>query len=84
MSYERKLAGKRDSLRAYRSCGFRDDGLLREHALRSGQWLGRIVLGLLANEYQTLVKSSKLSLDLVRSSGVPLNYDTERGKLSRE
>jgi len=53
------LAGNDASLRAYRSCGFTEEGLLREHALRSGQWHGRVILGLLANEYQTLASNSK-------------------------
>ncbi|HKG98033.1 MAG TPA: GNAT family protein [Pyrinomonadaceae bacterium] len=40
------------SLKAYKSCGFQVEGVLREHALRGGQRVNKIILGLLATEYR--------------------------------
>jgi RimJ/RimL family protein N-acetyltransferase len=43
------------SLKLYRSCGFQDEGSLRQHSLRGGCWVDRKVLGLLKEEYGELI-----------------------------
>lgn len=47
------------SLKAYEACGYKIEGLLRGHALRGGQRLNRVILGLLATEYFEWVKHTK-------------------------
>ncbi len=47
------------SRKAYEACGYRVEGLLREHALRGGQRVNRLLLGLLASEYRALVQSNR-------------------------
>src|SRR5262249_49246805 len=44
------LETNRASLAAYQACGYRVEGTLREHALRGGARVNRLVLGLLASE----------------------------------
>ncbi len=46
------------SLRAYQACGFQVEGHIREHALREGRRVNRIILGLLASDYRALVKNT--------------------------
>lgn len=46
------------SRKAYEACGYRVEGLLREHALRGGHRVNRLLLGLLASEYRALVRSN--------------------------
>jgi RimJ/RimL family protein N-acetyltransferase len=46
------------SLKIYQSCGFTQEGALREHALRGGQWVNRILLSVLAEEYRTLINEN--------------------------
>ncbi len=42
------------SLKTYQACGFQLEGKLREHALRAGQRINVLMLGLLATEYAEL------------------------------
>lgn len=46
------------SVKAYQACGFQIEGLLRQHALREGKRVNRIILGLLATDYYTLVQNT--------------------------
>ena len=46
------------SLKAYQACGFRIEGVLREHALRGGKRVNRLMLGLLASEYSAWVEET--------------------------
>ncbi len=46
------------SLKTYQSCGFQMEGLLRQHAIREGKRVNRIILGLLAADYFSLVQNT--------------------------
>ncbi|HUT25699.1 MAG TPA: UDP-N-acetylglucosamine 2-epimerase [Sumerlaeia bacterium] len=46
------LATNEASLRAYQSCGFQVEGRQREHALRGGRRVDRVMLGLLESDYR--------------------------------
>jgi RimJ/RimL family protein N-acetyltransferase len=46
------------SQKAYEACGYSVEGTLRAHALRGGQRVDRILLGLLATEYFALVEAN--------------------------
>lgn len=48
------LETNQPSLKVYRSCGFKDEGALRDHALRGGQWVDRTLLSLLEDEYREM------------------------------
>jgi len=52
----RVLETNRASLRAYQACGFQIEGTLRQHALRGGQRINLVLLGLLASEYASWVQ----------------------------
>lgn len=45
------------SRKVYEACGYRVEGVLREHGVRGGRRLNRMVLGLLASEYSALVEA---------------------------
>jgi RimJ/RimL family protein N-acetyltransferase len=47
------------SLDAYRECGFQIEGTLREHALRAGKRVDRLLLGLLKREYDELIERTR-------------------------
>jgi len=53
------LSSNIGSLQAYQSCGFKTEGVLREHALRDGVHMDRTCLGLLASDYSELVQASR-------------------------
>jgi RimJ/RimL family protein N-acetyltransferase len=46
------------SLKSYQACGFQIEGTLREHALRGGRRINRLILGLLAEDYAAWVKQT--------------------------
>ncbi len=46
-------ASNERAVRAYRACGFREEGRLRAHVWSNGQYDDLIVMGLLAGEWQT-------------------------------
>lgn len=45
------------SRKAYEACGYRIEGVQREHALRGGRRVDRLMMGLLASEYRALVEA---------------------------
>jgi RimJ/RimL family protein N-acetyltransferase len=47
------------SLKAYQSCGFKIEGVQREHARRGGVHMDRTCLGLLASDYAELIQASR-------------------------
>lgn len=47
------------SLKAYQACGFKNEGVLREHAFRDGKRINRILLGLLKSDYLAFIKKSE-------------------------
>lgn len=47
------------SLKAYQGCGFQAEGVLRQHALRGGERVDRVMLGLLASEYAAWVQETQ-------------------------
>jgi RimJ/RimL family protein N-acetyltransferase len=47
------------SRKAYEACGYRVEGVLREHALRGGERVNRLVLGLLSEEYFKLIEATR-------------------------
>jgi RimJ/RimL family protein N-acetyltransferase len=47
------------SRKAYEACGYKVEGVLREHALRGSQRVNRLLLGLLASEYHALVQEGR-------------------------
>jgi RimJ/RimL family protein N-acetyltransferase len=53
------------SRKAYEACGYRVEGSLRAHALRGGQRVDRVMLGLLATEYFALVEANRYWQDAV-------------------
>jgi RimJ/RimL family protein N-acetyltransferase len=46
------------SLKAYQACGYVVEGTMREHALRAGQRVNRVMLGLLASDYSKLMAAT--------------------------
>jgi RimJ/RimL family protein N-acetyltransferase len=58
------------SRKAYEACGYKVEGLLREHALRGGRRVNRISLGLLAKEYFALVEATRYWEDAAVEGGV--------------
>ncbi|HEV7860363.1 MAG TPA: GNAT family protein [Pyrinomonadaceae bacterium] len=56
------------SRKAYEACGYRVEGTLRAHALRGGQRVDRILLGLLAKEYFALVEANRYWQDAADES----------------
>jgi RimJ/RimL family protein N-acetyltransferase len=59
------LETNESSRKAYEACGYRIEGTLREHALRGGQRVNRLVLGLLAKEYYALAEANRYWEDAV-------------------
>jgi RimJ/RimL family protein N-acetyltransferase len=57
------------SRKVYEACGYKVEGLLREHALRGGRRVNRILLGLLAKEYLALVEADRYWEDAVEDGG---------------
>lgn len=47
------------SLKAYRESGFQIEGTLREHTLRAGIRVNRVLLGLLKREYYELIEKTR-------------------------
>ena len=47
------LASNEASAASYRACGFKTEGLLRGHALRGGERVDRLLLGLIDDDYRT-------------------------------
>jgi UDP-4-amino-4,6-dideoxy-N-acetyl-beta-L-altrosamine N-acetyltransferase len=45
-----------DSIHVYRKIGFKDEGVLRQHVYKNGEYLDSYMLGMLKNEYNTLYK----------------------------
>lgn len=46
------------SLKSYQACGYQIEGVMREHALRAGQRVNRVLLGLLASDYSKLMQAN--------------------------
>ena len=46
------LASNERALRAYRACGFRLDGTLRERSFKDGRWHDRIILSIRRDEFE--------------------------------
>ena len=40
-----------DSIHLYRKIGFKDEGILRQHVFKNGEYLDSYVLGMLKTEY---------------------------------
>lgn len=45
------IATNQASIKAYEACGYKTEGILKEHAFRDGAFVDRLTLGLLASDY---------------------------------
>jgi UDP-4-amino-4,6-dideoxy-N-acetyl-beta-L-altrosamine N-acetyltransferase len=45
-----------ESIHLYRKIGFKDEGILRQHVFKDGEYLDSYMLGMLKSEYQQLYK----------------------------
>jgi hypothetical protein len=45
-----------DSIHLYRKIGFKDEGILRQHVFKDGEYLDSYMLGMLKDEYELLYK----------------------------
>ena len=43
-----------DSIHLYRKIGFKDEGILRNHVYKNGEYLDSYVLGMLKKEYKEI------------------------------